>query len=63
MAAGTIYCVELSVVISNESTMRKLLRALGQLDELVDDCPFLNLEEPVADIREAIGELTYEPAR
>jgi len=61
-AAGTVY-VEMVVVIANESTDNKLRRAIEELEELAKDYPFLPLETPVNELKEAYEELSHVSAR
>lgn len=61
MAAGTTYFVEMTVVITNQSTKDKLERAIAQLEELAEDYPWLDLADPVRDLNEAFKELAHEP--
>ena len=51
------------VVIANESTDNKLRRAIEELEELAKDYPFLPLETPVNELKEAYEELSHVSAR
>ena len=63
MARGATYCVELKVVITNDSTESKLREAIDEVAEAAEDYPFLGLADTVERLEKAFMELTYEPDR
>jgi len=53
--------VTLQLVITNESTKRRLEDAIEQIADVVDDYPWLGLDETVERLIEAYEELDYVP--